>query len=287
MLVLIIIIVLLSLAYNINADFYCNILDNKDNNDNDNSFNINAPIIHNDIISNNNNNNKVIIDCKGMQDNIIQCNKIISNSNDNGNNDIELQCDTLIGLLILNCTIQYNPINPNDNNNIKCNPINNYYYPSSSLSLSSSSSLRRRLQDNTDSNSRLLHVWSMSNMQIHINDKLVFEGSGSTRDQPWNLLKLNPLVDTLSITLDRYCPHGHCHQGGFVAWLNGQAIDWSHFKCLPQTLLKNWHWFPFNKISTYDDSDWPQAVDRSEWANFRLLLSLSAISTNNNTTTIV
>ena len=143
-----------------------------------------------------------------------------------------------MGLLQLNCTSEYNPTNPNDKNNIKC-IINsdNYYYSNPSYT----SSKRRKLQqDYSNSDTQLLTVWSKSNMQIHINDKLVFEGSGNTYDQPWNLLKVNPLVDTFSITVDRNC--GWCEPEGFVAWLNGQAIDWSHFKCHAKETLNNWHW---------------------------------------------
>lgn len=256
MLFLILVLVLVLFAFNINADFYCRILD-KESSTND--VEINAPIVYNDVVSS----NALTIDCKGMQDNIIECNKI-------GDDDVyQLKCDATSGLLQLNCTTEYNPINPHDKSNIKCNLNSHYYYSNPSPIITSS--MTRKLQENTNSESAslLLHVCSQTNMYIYINDKLEFEGNGHTRDQPWNLLKINPLVDTFSITLPPNCPYG-CHlTGGFVAWINGQAIDYSHFKCIPQTILKSYHLFPFNKMTTYDDSDWPQAVAVGEWANFR------------------
>jgi hypothetical protein len=261
LLVLVLLLVLILFVYNVNADLYCRIIEKEIINSNV-DLKINALFIYPPNNYNNYNNaaTTIIIDCKAMQDNILECNKI-------GADDYtyELKCDARGGLLQLNCTTEYNPINPNDKSNIKCNPTSDYYN-----SYASYTSSRRKLQDSTDGDSLLLSVWSQSNMQIHINDKLVFEGSGITWDQPWNLLKVNPLVDTFSITLERRCWYGGCGPGGFQMWLNGQAIDWSHFKCPLQSTWKSWHWFPFDKMTTYDDSDWPKAVDQGNWgANFR------------------
>ena len=198
MLILLFILVLIQFTIS-SGELYCRIIE-KENNNNNNNFQINAPFVHNNIV---NPSNQLTIDCKAMQDNIIDCNKI-----GDDDNAYELKC----GLFTLNCTTEYNSINPSDKNNLKCKPSSNYYYSYASSYTSS----RRKLQDNSDGDSLLLNVWSQSQIQIHINDKLVFEGSGNTWDQPWNLLKVNPLVDTFSITLHNYCHWWGCTPGGII-----------------------------------------------------------------------